>query len=134
MSKLQSLISEHIKLLSKALVASETLLKYSQNNDTNQVVFESENRDRLINLVAIAQDKIDQELLLLTKDDVTEDQRRLLTNWHSQTKNTIQEIQHYNREIVRILSKQKAITKSEIREVGKNKKTLRKYKSSNLKT
>ncbi len=130
---LENLVSLHLKFLENAEHSSRQILKLAQANLLNDLTEETANRERVFNVVAQVQDKIDRSLKTLKVDEINSNYKDLIQNWKTQFDAIVSRINEIDQEILTVLIATKNQTTQEIATVHSNIEKFKGYNLSNLK-
>lgn len=125
--KLFENIQNHLSMLDLAVTSSEKIKIYAANEDLERVVTETENRERLINIVTKLQRAVEEQINILNPEDVTQDDILLLKSWFSDLSICSEKMIALDKETVEHLSQQKNETTKEIALIFKNKEMFKGY-------
>lgn len=130
---LDGLISRHLQMMDEILKSTRKMLDFAVNQETEKVTEESQNRERMINIVAHLQNQIDQALRSYADTRVPEEIKKRLAGWSKlfNIKNSI--INKEDEKIINLLEKSKKDTTQEIKKNSKNKKSIKGYNLNNTK-
>jgi len=120
-------IQLHLTLLEQALNLSSKILFYSSIQDLNGVVSETENRERLMNIISKVQRSIEEDITIMDAKDVTNNDLAILKSWFNDLANWSDKITAHDRETVENLSQQKDETTREIATIFRNKESFKGY-------
>lgn len=125
--KLFENIQNHLSMLDLAVNSSEKIKIYAANEDLERVVGETENRERLINIVTKLQRAVEEQINILNPEDVSQDDILLLKAWFSDLSICSEKMIALDKETVEFLSQQKNQTTKEIALIFKNKEMFKGY-------
>jgi hypothetical protein len=120
-------IQNHLSMLDLAITSSEKIKIYAANEDLERVVSETENRERLINVVTKLQRAIEEQINILNPEDVNQDDILLLKAWFQDLNLCSERMIAIDKETVELLSQQKSSTTKEIALIFKNKEMFKGY-------
>lgn len=120
-------IQSHLSLLELAFQASARIKAYALREDLDNVAHETENRERIINIVSQIQHKIEKQIDLLTAPDLMEDSLAILKSWFQDLATLSDRMTSIDSETIEILAKQKEDTTKEIVTIFKNKEMFKGY-------
>ncbi len=125
--KLFNDIQEHLSMLDLAVTSSERIRNCAKNNDLDGVVSETENRERLVNIVAKIQRSVEDQINLLDAGNISKDGIFVLKSWFQDLSVWSERMLVCDRETVEYLSQQKEDTTKEIAHIFKNKESFKGY-------
>ncbi len=120
-------IQNHLSMLDLAVNSSEKIKIYAANEDLERVVSETENRERLINVVTKLQRSVEEQINILNPEDVSQDDILLLKSWFQDLSLCSEKMIAIDKETVELLSQQKGQTTKEIALIFKNKEMFKGY-------
>ena len=74
-------IQEHLSMLDLAVHCTERINVFARNEDIDRVASETENRDRIVNIVAQIQKVIEDQINRLSPGDIDQDGILILKSW-----------------------------------------------------
>ena len=117
-------IQSHLALLDLALQSSGRIKAYAQIEDLDNVADETENRERIINIVGHIQHKVEKQIDLLTAQDLSDDSLPILKSWFQDLATWTDKMTSLDAETVELLADQKEATTREIVTIFKNKEVF----------
>lgn len=126
-------IQAHLMILELAFASSVKIRTFSSSEDLNLLESETENRERIVNILAQLQYKIEGQIDQLAGSDLTNDSIPILKSWFNDLAIWTDKMTTIDAETVEILSEQKEKTTKEIVTVFKNKEKFKGYSLSNKK-
>lgn len=120
-------IQNHLSMLDLAVTSSEKIKIYAANEDLERVVSETENRERLINIVTKLQRAVEEQINILNPEDVNQDDILLLKAWFQDLSLCSEKMISLDKETVELLGQQKNQTTKEIALIFKNKEMFKGY-------
>ena len=120
-------IQGHLCLLELALKSSELICTYAQKEDLDGIVDETDNRQRIVNIITQAQRKIEDQINLLDASDVNQETLLILKSWFNDLNIWSEAMLTLDRQTVELLAQQKENTGKEIALVFKNKEVFKGY-------
>jgi hypothetical protein len=126
-------IQSHLALLDLALQSSRKIKAYAVIEDIDNVTNETDNRERIINIVGHIQHKVEKQIDLLTAQDLSDDSLPILKSWFQDLATWTEKMTVLDSETVDILAIQKEETTKEIVTIFKNKEVFKGYNLSNKK-
>jgi hypothetical protein len=127
MNQLFGDIQQHLSMLDLALKSSEQIKNHASREELDAVVNETENRERIINVVTALQRKIENSVNELDASNVTSDDINLLKSWFNDLNIWSEKMLALDRETVELLGQQKDSTTREIAMIFKNKEVFKSY-------
>lgn len=120
-------IQDHLSMLDLALSSSRKIAAYARLENLDAVVSETDNRERLVNVIGTLQSAIENKInqlnaALLQADDIT-----ILKSWFYDLSVWSDKMIEIDRETVEILSQQKEETTKEIAHLFTNKELFKGY-------
>lgn len=126
-------IQSHLALLELALQSSAHIKTYALAEDLDNVAHETENRERIINIVGQIQHKIEKQIDLLAAPDLMEDSLPILKSWFQDLATWSDRMTSLDSETIEVLAQQKEETTKEIVTIFKNKEMFKGYNLANKK-
>lgn len=126
-------IQEHLTMLDLAVNCSEKIRNFAKNENVEGVVSETENRERIVNIVAQIQRKVEEKINLLEQSDISKEGVNILKAWFHDLSILTERMLVCDRETVEFLSQQKEETTKEIAMIFKNKQIFKGYNHENKK-
>jgi hypothetical protein len=126
-------IQAHLSLLELALQSTTRIKTFAQIQDIDNVANETDNRERIINIVSQIQHKIEKQIDLLVASDLSEDSLPILKSWFHDLAYWSDKMTNTDAETVEILANQKDETTKEIVTIFKNKELFKGYNLSSKK-
>ncbi|MBF0361025.1 MAG: hypothetical protein HQK49_08435 [Oligoflexia bacterium] len=130
----EQLIKEYNLLLNKTLSLSKIMLDLAENEQIERLLFECDNRERLIENFKILDQKVEQYAL---EDNSLKESNKLNKSFFDKINNLkelfITEINNINDKMLEILNQTKDKTTKEISLAHKNKKIIHSYNLSSVK-
>ena len=123
-------IQAHLSLLEVALHTSAKIKFFANLGDIDQVISETENRERLVNIIGQIQSVIENKIQALGPQDMQEDSLDILKTWFNDLSNWSEKMIEIDRETVELLDQQKENTTKEIATIFKNKEMFKGYNHS----
>lgn len=120
-------IQEHLTMLELAVNCSEKIRNFAKNENVEGVVRETENRERIVNIVAQIQRKVEDKINLLEQSDISKEGVNILKAWFHDLSILTERMLVCDRETVEFLSQQKEETTKEIAMIFKNKQIFKGY-------
>jgi hypothetical protein len=126
-------IQSHLALLDLALQSSRRIKAFAVIEDLDNVTNETDNRERIINIVGHIQHKVEKQIDLLTPQDLSDDSLPILKSWFQDLATWTEKMTALDTETVDILAIQKEETTKEIVTIFKNKEVFKGYNLSSKK-
>lgn len=120
-------IQQHLSMLDLALLSSEQIASMARTEDLDGVVSETDNRERLVNIIAKLQQSIEEQINQLNAAEVTQSEIQILKAWFQDLSVWSDRMIEFDKETVEILSQQKENTTKEIAHIFKNKEMFKGY-------
>ena len=120
-------IQEHLSMLDLAISSSRHIRNFAKNENLEGVVSETENRERLVNIVTKIQRKVEEQINLLETQSISKEGVLILKAWFQDLNIAAERMLAYDKETVELLAKQKNNTTKEIALVFKNKESFKGY-------
>lgn len=120
-------IQSHLSLLELALQSTAHIKACALREDLDNVANETENRERIINIVSQIQHKIEKQIDLLAAPDLMEDSLPILKSWFQDLATLSDRMTSIDAQTVEVLAKQKEETTKEIVTIFKNKEMFKGY-------
>ncbi|AUN96612.1 hypothetical protein DOM21_18750 [Bacteriovorax stolpii] len=126
-------IQQHLSMLDLALLSSQKIASMARTEDLDGVVSETDNRERLVNIIAKLQHSIEEQINQLNASEVSNDDIAILKSWFQDLSIWSERMIELDKETVEILSQQKENTTKEIAHIFKNKEMFKGYNHSSKK-
>nr|BDT26634.1 hypothetical protein BHI3_01000 [Bacteriovorax sp. HI3] len=126
-------IQQHLSMLDLALSSSQRIASMARTEDLDGVVSETDNRERLVNIIAKLQHSIEEQINQLNASEVSGDDIGILKSWFQDLSIWSERMIELDKETVEILSQQKENTTKEIAHIFKNKEMFKGYNHSSKK-
>jgi hypothetical protein len=123
-------IQAHLSLLDMALNTSDKIKFFASTGDIDQVISETENRERLLNVITQIQSAVETKIGALGPHDLEEDSLIILKTWFSDLAAWSEKMIELDRETVELLNQHKEDTTKEIATIFKNKEMFKGYNHS----
>ena len=120
-------IQEHLGLLDLALASSQKISSFAQLEDLDGVVNETDNRERLVNVIGHVQQIIENQINQLNAALLQPEDINILKSWFYDLSVWSDKMIEADKETVEILSQQKDNTTKEIAHLFKNKELFKGY-------
>ena len=127
--KLIESIQLHLSLLDLAVSSSQRIRDFAANENLDSVVSETDNRERIVNIVSQVQSGIEAHINLLSPEDLTNEGINILKSWFHDLNISSERMLDFDRETVELLGQQKDDTTKEIAHIFKNKEMFKGYNS-----
>lgn len=126
-------IQQHLSMLDLALSSSQRIASMARTEDLDGVVSETDNRERLVNIIAKLQHSIEEQINQLNASEVSGDDIIILKSWFQDLSIWSEKMIELDKETVEILSQQKENTTKEIAHIFKNKEMFKGYNHTSKK-
>ena len=123
-------IQEHLGLLDLALTSSQKIQSFAKLEELNGVVSETENRERLVNIIGQVQHVIENQINQLNAAEVTGEDILILNSWFQDLSLWSEKMIAYDKKTVDLLGQQKNDTTKEIAHLFKNKEMFKGYNAT----
>lgn len=120
-------IQEHLSMLDLAVASSQKICTFAKYENLDGVVAETENRERIVNIVTQIQAKIESQIDLLDPTKMSNDGISILKSWFHDLSISSEQMLTLDRETVELLAQQKDNTTKEIAMIFKNKEIFKSY-------
>jgi hypothetical protein len=100
-------IQAHLSLLEMALQSSARIKSFAQVEDLDAVANETENRERIVNIISQTQHKIEKQIDLLTAPDLMSDSILILKAWFQDLSFWSDKMTNLDADTIEILAAQK---------------------------
>ncbi len=120
-------IQNHLSMLDLALASSKKIAAYARLENLDAVVSETDNRERLVNVIGTIQGTIESQINQLNAALLQPADIDLLKSWFYDLSIWSDRMIEVDRETVEILSQQKEDTTKEIAHLFKNKELFKGY-------
>lgn len=126
-------IQEHLSMLDLALASSKRITIYAKAENLDAVVEETENRERLVNIIGKIQKTVEEGINQLNAATLSQDDIMILKSWFQDLSTWSDRMIELDKETVEVLGQQKDNTTKEIAHIFKNKELFKGYNHSNKK-
>lgn len=126
-------IQEHLSMLDLALASSKRITFYAKAENLDAVVEETENRERLVNIIGKIQKTVEDGINQLNAATLSQDDIMILKSWFQDLSTWSDRMIELDKETVEVLGQQKDNTTKEIAHLFKNKELFKGYNHSNKK-
>ena len=123
-------IQRHLSLLDLALASSIKISSLAINENIDGLVNETDNRERLVNLIGQFQQAIENQINQLNAAELSSNDISILKVWFEDLASWSEKMIEQDRITVELLAQQKENTTKEIAVVYKNKESLKGYNHS----
>jgi len=123
-------IQSHMDLLDRALFSSAQIAKHAEEKDLDSVVNETENRERIMNVISSIQSNIENKINQLNAALLNPSDIDILKTWFNDLHIWSEKMISLDRLTVEQLSQQKDETTKEIAHLFKNKEIIKGYNHS----
>lgn len=120
-------IQDHLSMLDLAVHCTERINIFAKNEDLDRVISETENRDRIVNIVGVLQKEVENQINQLTASDITQEGLSILKAWFHDLSIWSERMILIDQETVELLAQQKENTTKEIGLIFKNKEMFKGY-------
>lgn len=120
-------IQDHLAMLDLAVKSSENIRDMAKYENLDGVVNETDNRERLVSIVATIQKEIESQINLLEPASVRQADILILKSWFNDLNLWSEKMLTLDQETVEYLSQQKENTSKEIAMIFKNKEIFKSY-------
>ncbi len=120
-------IQTHLSLLDRAVLSSSKIAQSAEAQDLDSVVNETENRERIMNIISSVQSSIEDKINQLNAALLSNGDIDILKTWFSDLSLWSEKIIAFDRITVEHLSQQKESTTKEIAHLFKNKEVIKGY-------
>jgi hypothetical protein len=120
-------IQEHLSLLDMALTCSEKIIVHATKGNLDAVINETENRERLVNVIGKVQGSIEDQINQLDASALTNDDIMILKAWFQDLAMWSEKMMACDRATIELLGQQKEETTKEISSLFKNKEMFKGY-------
>jgi hypothetical protein len=126
-------IQAHLSLLDLALNSTMRIKAFALIQDLESVANETENRERIINIVGQIQHKVEKQIDTLTSPELMNDSLPILKSWFQDLAIWTDRMTAIDADTVELLADQKEETTKEIVTIFKNKELFKGYNLTNKK-
>ena len=124
---LLSLIEQHVRILAEIMVITERIRIQCQEGLITEVANESENRQRIINILSGVQEKIERLLATISFRDGDKEKIDQLKLWQLNFNKMVEAVNEVDQNILEILERDKNETSRQIAAIFKSKESFRGY-------
>ncbi len=126
-------IQEHLGLLDLALNSSQKISTFAKLEDVDAVVNETDNRERLVNVIGQVQHVIENQINQLNAAELKPEDILILKAWFQDLSQWSDKMIEHDKITVELLGQQKDETTKEIAHIFKNKEMFKGYNNSQKK-
>lgn len=126
-------IQDHLSMLDLALGSTKKITIHAQAENLDGVVEETDNRERLVNVIGTIQKTIEDQINQLNAAELNADDIMILKSWFHDLSVWSDKMIELDKETVEILGQQKESTTKEIAHIFKNKEMFKGYNHSHKK-
>lgn len=123
-------IQKHLSLLDLALASSQKIQSFAKIENLDGVVDETENRERLVNVIGQVQQIIENQINQLNAAELNSEDIMILKSWFQDLSVWSDKMIVNDKETVELLGNQKENTTKEIAHLFKNKEMFKGYNNS----
>jgi hypothetical protein len=123
-------IQEHLCMLDLALASSEKIVAYAAKEDLDSVVSETDNRERLVNIIGKIQATVEDQINQLNVASLDNADIMILKAWFQDLSIWSEKMIACDRQTVELLAQQKEETTKEIASLFKSKELFKGYNHS----
>jgi hypothetical protein len=123
-------IQAHLSMLELALHSSAKIKFFAAVEDIDQVSEETENRERIVNIIGQLQSQIENKISCLGPHDLQGDTIAILKSWFNDLSIWSEKMIAFDQETVELLNQQKENSTKEIATIFKNKEMFKGYNQS----
>jgi hypothetical protein len=121
-------------MLSEELLKSTAQLKnHSVYCDHNKIVSETDNRERLINILDYLQLKIEREINLIDVAELKRNELEKIKSWNQKFQEIVNHVRNEDLKILELLNQDKNEISRKIAEIFKSREKFRGYNLDNVK-
>jgi len=120
-------IQQHLSMLDLAVSSSEQIKNFAKNENLEAVINETENRERIVNIVGQIQRNIEDQINILNPEEIAADGITILKSWFNDLNILTEKMLSLDKETVEYLSQQKQGAAKEISLIFKNKEIIKSY-------
>lgn len=131
--KLSYLIKRHREFMDMGTLCTKRILKASQEGRVNQADQESENRERLVNIIGNIQSAIEKEIQAMPLEGDSIELINLVKAWNNDIEHWLEKISCLDLEIIESLQDEKTNTTKEIASTYQNREKFKGYNLNNVK-
>ena len=126
-------IQEHLSMLDLALHSSQKIASFARTENLDGVISETENRERLVNVIGKIQQTIENQINQLNAAELKDSDIAILKSWFQDLSTWSDKMIENDKETVEVLAQQKENTTKEIAHIFKNKEMFKGYNHSSKK-
>jgi hypothetical protein len=123
-------IQAHLSMLELALHSSAKIKFFASVEDVDQVIEETDNRERIVNIIGQLQSQIENKISCLAPHDLHGDTIAILKSWFNDLSIWSEKMIALDQETVELLNQQKEDSTKEIATIFKNKEMFKGYNQS----
>jgi hypothetical protein len=123
-------IQEHLCMLDLALTSSEKIVAYAAKEKLDSVVSETENRERLVNVISKIQATVEDQINQLNVASMDNADIMILKSWFQDLSIWSEKMIACDKQTVELLAQQKEETTKEIASLFKSKELFKGYNHS----
>lgn len=126
-------IQDHLAMLDLALASSQKIVKLASADNLDEVVRETDNRERLVNVIGTIQQSIEDQINQLNAAALNPDDILILKSWFQDLSQWSDKMIELDKVTIEVLSQQKENATKEIAHLFKNKEMFKGYNHSTKK-
>jgi hypothetical protein len=126
-------IQQHLSMLDLALYSSQKISNFAKLDNLDGVISETDNRERLVNVIGTIQQKIENQINQLNAAELKQDDILILKAWFQDLSIWSDKMIELDKETVEHLNQQKDETTKEIAHIFKNKELFKGYNNTSKK-
>ena len=132
-NRIYNLLMRHTSLLDSGLKVTHNIYSAASRSDINLVNFESDNRERIVNVLEKFQTEVEEMISTLKADEVSPEIVAILKAWQSDLYNWSCEVQAIDVKTTQLLESQKMETTKEIATIFTSRQQFKGYNLTNTK-
>ncbi len=126
-------IQTHLSMLDLAVASSAKITSFAEAQNLDAVVDETENRERIVNIIGKIQGEIEEKINQLNAALLSNEDIAILKSWFNDLSLWSDKMISFDKITVEHLSQQKESTTKEIAHIFKNKEIIKGYNHSTKK-
>lgn len=130
---LESFIMIHLGIFDSINQINQTILAYSAKEELDQIIFQLDNRARLLSILSKVQGEIENIILNIKNEELTKDKIDIIKTWQMESNTLIYHADAQDRSIIEKLDIEKQNTTQEIAGLYKKKEQFKGYNLNNTK-
>lgn len=126
-------IQIHLSMLDLALLSSQKIAEFARVENLDNVILETDNRERLVNIIGTIQHSLEEKINLLNVSELNQEDVAILKSWFQDLSQWSLQMTELDKTTVELLGQQKENATKEIAHIFKNKEMFKGYNQATKK-